>query len=73
MLQNDTTTRLLRRRDHSLAYAELYTAIATLFRRFDFELVDVVRERDIDAMRDCFIGEPSLESPGVRVTLRQKA
>lgn len=68
---NDTKTRLLRPRDHSLAYAELYTAIATIFRRFDFELLDVVRERDIDPMRDCFVGEPSLESPGVRVTLRR--
>lgn len=70
-MTNDTETRLLSLRNHSLAYAELYTAIATLFRRLDFELLDVVRERDIDPMRDCFIGEPSLESPGVHVTLRR--
>ena len=51
----------------SLALAELYIVIACLFRRFDLELVDTIRSRDVDAVRDCFIGEPSPESLGVRV------
>lgn len=41
--------------------------IACLFRRFDLELYDTIRERDIDMKSDFFIGEPSLESLGVRV------
>jgi hypothetical protein len=33
---------------YSLARAELYTAIATIFRRYDMELYDTIRERDIN-------------------------
>lgn len=51
----------------NFALAELYTVIACLFRRFDLELHDTTRERDIDYARDCFIGEPSPESVGVRI------
>ena len=47
--------------------AELYIVLATIFRRFDLELHDTVRERDIDVVRDSFLGEPSFESKGVRV------
>lgn len=53
----------------SFALAELYIVIASLFRRFDLQLVDTVRERDVDAVRDCFIGEPSPHSHGVRVKI----
>ncbi len=53
----------------SLAQSELYIVLACLFRRFNLELHETVRERDIDGVRDCFTGEPSLESPGVRVKL----
>lgn len=53
----------------SLALAELYIVIASVFRRFDMELYDTVRERDVDAVRDCFIGETSPESRGVRVKI----
>jgi len=41
-----------------------------VLRRFDLNLYDVVYERDIMAVRDCFIGEPQMGSPGVRVTAR---
>ncbi|KAL8963661.1 MAG: hypothetical protein Q9193_000105 [Seirophora villosa] len=51
----------------NFALAELYIVIACLFRRFDLELHDTIRERDIDTVRDCFIGEPSPRSLGVRV------
>ncbi|KAL8722842.1 MAG: hypothetical protein Q9225_000729 [Loekoesia sp. 1 TL-2023] len=51
----------------NFALAELYIVIACLFRRFDLELHDTIRERDVDAVRDCFIGEPSPKSLGVRV------
>lgn len=51
----------------SFALAELYIVIACLFHRFDLQLHDTIRERDIDFVRDCFIGEPSPKSVGVRV------
>ncbi|CAO1606115.1 hypothetical protein XANCAGTX0491_009615 [Xanthoria calcicola] len=51
----------------NFAMAELYVFIAYLVRHFDFELFDTVRERDVDAVRDCFISESSPHSPGVRV------
>ena len=41
--------------------------IVCLFRRFYLELYDTSRERDVDIVRDCFIGETSKESLGVRM------
>ena len=51
----------------SLALAEIYLVIATVFRRFNIELHDTTRERDIDVSRDCFIAEVSPESRGIWV------
>lgn len=45
----------------------MYILLAKLFRRFDLELYDVVRKRDIDHYRDCFLGEPRDDTKGVRV------
>jgi len=56
----------------SLAYAELYLAIASIVARFDLEMHDVLRARDIDYVSDCFLGEPSLESKGIRATVRER-
>ncbi|KAH9885949.1 putative flavonoid 3-hydroxylase [Xylariomycetidae sp. FL2044] len=53
----------------NLGYAELYIALASLFRRRTLELYDVIKERDIDIVRDCFIGEVSLETKGVKIRL----
>ena len=53
----------------SLGHSELYIAMACLFRRFNIELHETVRERDVDGVRDCFGIEPSLESRDVRVKL----
>ena len=47
--------------------AELYITIACVFSRFDLQLHDTIRARDIDSVRDCFVGEVSPESRGVRV------
>lgn len=49
--------------------AEIYIVLATIFRRFDLELHDTFRERDIEVVRDSFLGEPSLAAKGVRVKL----
>ena len=50
----------------NLAQAELYMAIATLVKHLDMKLVDTIRERDVDLVRDCFVGETSEKSTGVK-------
>ncbi|KAL2061941.1 hypothetical protein VTL71DRAFT_7319 [Oculimacula yallundae] len=50
-----------------LAYAELYIALAMIIRRFDLELHDTDYERDIKVVRDCFLGEATPGSQGVKV------
>ncbi|KAI0544236.1 putative flavonoid 3-hydroxylase [Xylaria curta] len=51
----------------NLGYAEMYLVLASLFRRRTMRLHDTVKERDVDIVRDCFIGEVSLDTKGVRV------
>ena len=55
------------RQGMNLSYVEIYLTLATSFRRFEFELFNTARERDIDACRDCLLGELKPESAGVRV------
>lgn len=52
--------------NHSLAYAEMYLTIGTLFRQFNLELFETVRERDVDVVGDYFIGMSDDNSPGIR-------
>ncbi|KAI0190903.1 cytochrome P450 [Xylaria flabelliformis] len=52
----------------NFAYTEIYIALACIFRRLALELYETYRERDIDIVRDCFIGETSLSTQGIRVT-----
>ncbi|CAG8978292.1 hypothetical protein HYALB_00010291 [Hymenoscyphus albidus] len=54
-------------KDRRIAYTELYLTLAMLFRRFELELFDTIRERDIDLRRDCFLAEAMPGSQGVRV------
>jgi len=49
----------------NLAYAEMHLAVANIFRKFELELYDVVRERDVDVLHDFFNPSPDLESVGV--------
>ncbi|KAI8631194.1 cytochrome P450 [Xylariaceae sp. FL1651] len=51
----------------NLAYAELYIALAMMFRHKDYELFETVRERDVDFVRDFFVGETSANTKGVRI------
>ena len=53
--------------DDSLAYANIYHVLSAVFRRFDLELVDTIRERDVDMARDHFGMKPVKESKGIRV------
>jgi len=45
----------------------MYLGIAALVARFDMELYDFDYKRDLEIVRDCFIGLPSKEARGVRV------
>ena len=51
----------------NLATAEVYLTLASMFRRFKLELVDVERERDVDVTHDFINSSPSLGSKGVNV------
>ncbi|TVY90608.1 Cyrochrome P450 monooxygenase, partial [Lachnellula willkommii] len=51
---------------NSLAKAELYLTLATVFRRYKVELFDTVRERDVDLKHDNFLPFPSHKSRGIR-------
>ncbi|KAK1726379.1 LOW QUALITY PROTEIN: cytochrome P450 [Colletotrichum acutatum] len=53
----------------NLARAEMYVALAKIMSRIDMELYDVIRERDVDHYRDCFLGEPRDDTKGVRVKI----
>ena len=54
---------------NGLAWAELYIAIMYIFRRFELQLYDTVKERDVDNVRECSTGDTTRESPNVRVKI----
>lgn len=56
----------------NLAYAELYLTVAALVSRFDMELFDFDRARDLDVVRDKFIGMPSKEARPIRFRFRPR-
>ena len=56
----------------SLAYAQIYLGSAVILRCFEFVLHDVVKERDLDVVRDCFVGLASPESRGIRFRVLRK-
>ncbi len=49
-----------------MAYAELYLVLATMFRRFTFELYET-DESDVRLAHDFFLPSPKIDSKGVRV------
>ncbi|KAI1819103.1 cytochrome P450 [Xylaria intraflava] len=51
----------------NLGNAELYVALAMMFRWNKFALHETFLERDIEIIRDCFVGEVSPETKGVRI------
>ncbi|CAF9929306.1 MAG: hypothetical protein GOMPHAMPRED_005365 [Gomphillus americanus] len=54
----------------NLARAELVIILATIYRRFDFDVSAVVRRRDIDMTRDFIVGAPAKDSPGILVKVK---
>ena len=53
----------------SLAHAELYMGIASLFRRFNLELYDTDAS-DLVLKHDFFLPAPKSDSKGVRVVVK---
>jgi len=51
----------------NLAWAELYLVMAKVFRQFNFDVSQVIRERDIDIARDVILGVPRADSKGTNV------
>ncbi len=51
----------------NLAWAEMYLILANVFRRFDFDVSEVVRERDVDVAKDVIMGVPSPGPKGIIV------
>ena len=45
-------------------------ALATLFRRYDFQLFETDRS-DVEVVHDFFLPSAKLDSQGVRVTVKQ--
>lgn len=43
--------------------------IARLIMRFDMEPLDVVKERDVDVIGDCFNGITRDDSPGIQAKI----
>lgn len=56
----------------NLAYAEMYMALATVFRRFDLELFETTRA-DVDLVHDFFNPSVRLDSKGVRAMVKGSA
>ena len=54
----------------NLARAELYLILALIYRRFDFDVSAVVRERDIDFSRDFLLAAQAKDTPGILVKVR---
>jgi hypothetical protein len=44
--------------------------LATVFRRYDLELFDTIRERDVDTAYDGFLPQTTPESKGVWVIIK---
>jgi cytochrome P450 len=55
----------------NLAWAELYLVMAIIFRRFEFDIAGVSRERDIDVDRDLVLPVNKKESKGVIVKVHR--
>lgn len=54
----------------NLARAELYLILASVYRRFDFDVSQVNQARDIDVSRDYILGAQAKDSPGILVKVR---
>ncbi|PGH11994.1 hypothetical protein AJ80_06892 [Polytolypa hystricis UAMH7299] len=56
----------------NLATTQIHLASAMMLRRYDLEPYDLVKERDIDVVRDCFVGLTRPDTQGVRFNVVSK-
>jgi cytochrome P450 len=54
---------------YNFATTMMLMTLATVFRRFEIELVDTIYERDVKIIRDCFIGEVDPDTKGVNIRI----
>ena len=54
----------------NLARAELYLILACVYRRFDFDVSQVKKERDIDVSYDFILAAQAKDSPGILVKVK---
>lgn len=47
-----------------------FRSLAYIYRRFDFDVSAVKRERDIDVSRDYILGAQARDSPGIMVKVK---
>jgi cytochrome P450 len=52
---------------YNFATTMMLLTLASVFRRFELELVDTIYERDVKIVRDCFIGEVDPKTKGVKI------
>jgi len=57
---------------HSLAFAELYIAIATVYSRFEFELFET-DDSDVEMTHAYLVPYTRWESQGIRATVKKLA
>lgn len=50
----------------------MHLTMTAVLRRFELELYDVDEARDIETVRDCFIGLPSPDARPVRVKVTNR-
>ena len=55
---------------YNLAMAQMYMILAVVFRRFEFDISQIVKERDIDTSRDFLVSAPRKDSKGAIVGIR---
>ena len=55
----------------NLARAEIYLILACVFRRFDFDVSQVIEKRDIVPTRDYIVGAQARDSPGILVKVKR--
>lgn len=56
--------------NYTLAYMELFMAVGSVFRRFNFEVYDT-DVSDVELAHDFFLPSPKLDSKGVQVKVTE--
>ena len=55
----------------NLSYAEMYLILASVYRRFEFDVSRVSRERDVEVHRDVIMAVARADSEGIVVGVKE--